>query len=101
MPEIVNSGNLCPICLFVAECQFKEKSGGFVTQCDNFRLDIPAFEKTKPICVDKINSADGNLPENGSANGRSMGLCHFCTKSDTCQLPKPEGGIWHCGDFSQ
>ena len=26
-------------------------------------------------------------------------LCKNCKKNETCQLPKPEGGIWHCEDY--
>ena len=55
-------------------------------------------------------SANSNDPSPiTSSTGRSKveekdlsitkGLCKNCKKNETCQLPKPEGGIWHCEDY--
>ncbi|NIM97876.1 MAG: hypothetical protein GTO24_07285 [candidate division Zixibacteria bacterium] len=27
------------------------------------------------------------------------GLCKNCKKQKTCELPKPEGGVWRCQDY--
>ena len=32
-------------------------------------------------------------------SGMHKGLCKNCKKNETCQLPKPEGGIWRCEDY--
>ena len=29
------------------------------------------------------------------------GLCVSCEKLVTCELPRPEGGVWHCRDYVQ
>jgi hypothetical protein len=32
------------------------------------------------------------------ATGR-LGLCVNCDHAETCCLPKPEGGVWHCEEY--
>lgn len=32
-------------------------------------------------------------------SGKHKGLCKNCKKRDTCELPKPEGGVWRCEDY--
>lgn len=27
-------------------------------------------------------------------------LCANCRNRDTCTYPKPEGGVWHCKDYT-
>lgn len=33
-----------------------------------------------------------------SVSGRS-GLCVNCDLVETCTLPRPEGGVWHCEEY--
>jgi len=32
-------------------------------------------------------------------SSRYKGLCKNCKKRDSCELPKPEGGVWRCEDY--
>lgn len=32
-------------------------------------------------------------------SGKYKGLCKNCKKQKTCNLPKPEGGVWRCEDY--
>ena len=36
--------------------------------------------------------------ETRSTRGR-IGLCVNCDNVETCDSPKPEGGIWHCEEY--
>jgi len=56
-----------------------------------------------------IRSADNNTsPMKGPVtrssaeeedSARYKGLCRNCKKQKTCELPKPEGGVWRCEDY--
>lgn len=32
---------------------------------------------------------------------RVRGLCANCARDETCEFPRPEGGVWHCADYEQ
>jgi (2Fe-2S) ferredoxin/predicted RNA-binding Zn-ribbon protein involved in translation (DUF1610 family) len=32
--------------------------------------------------------------------GKYRGLCLNCAKREFCTFPKPEGGVWHCDEYS-
>ena len=53
-------------------------------------------------------SGEGSLPVKGSKrrpgaeeekSTEEKGLCRSCKKQKTCQLAKPEGGVWRCEDY--
>jgi hypothetical protein len=29
-----------------------------------------------------------------------LGLCCNCENNETCQIPKTEGGVWHCEEYA-
>jgi hypothetical protein len=31
--------------------------------------------------------------------GEFEGLCVNCANRETCLVPKPEGGVWHCEEY--
>ncbi|MBN1222891.1 MAG: Glu/Leu/Phe/Val dehydrogenase [Candidatus Aminicenantes bacterium] len=35
----------------------------------------------------------------GLEEERIKGLCKYCKLSDTCLLPRPKGGVWHCDQY--
>lgn len=35
------------------------------------------------------------------AADRVRGLCANCAQDEICNLPRPEGGVWHCSDYEQ
>jgi len=37
--------------------------------------------------------------EQGVAEADRKGLCMNCANSETCLLPRSEGGIWHCEKY--
>ena len=40
-------------------------------------------------------------PNKETAEGREtqLGLCVNCAQHETCQFPKPAGGVWFCGEY--
>jgi hypothetical protein len=51
---------------------------------------------------DTASSAEGSgagSDEEEQDSSKHKGLCKNCKKRDSCQLPKPEGGVWRCEDY--
>jgi hypothetical protein len=53
-------------------------------------------------------SGEGSSPVKGSKrrpgteeekSAEQTGLCRNCKKQKTCELPRPEGGVWRCEDY--
>jgi len=38
-------------------------------------------------------------PSEKKAVERFKGLCMNCDNRFECQLPRPEGGVWHCEEY--
>jgi hypothetical protein len=55
---------------------------------------------------DRMNHPEDPIPAAGDLRGDPpngdealKGLCAHCDKRETCTLPKPEGGVWHCDEY--
>jgi len=47
------------------------------------------------------NKPTTDKPEKNRDDGEIVDLCATCVKRDTCTLPKPEGGVWHCEEYNE
>jgi hypothetical protein len=43
-----------------------------------------------------LQSRSGAVPGATEETPAGLGLCVTCEAAETCALPRPEGGIWHC-----
>ncbi len=53
------------------------------------------WQPGKPGLEDRITGEEA-LPE---VAAKYAGLCRHCVLVETCDLPKPEEGVWHCKDY--
>jgi hypothetical protein len=95
MQDKPENQGLCSTCIHAETCvRFKHMQEP-VWYCEEFDDNIPsqpAENQTKTKDFD-ISQATENAP-------LYMGLCANCRNRDTCTFPKPEGGIWHCEEYS-
>ena len=93
MPSSSEFVGLCATCNNAADCVYRKRRGTDAIECEMF---------------------DGYARPNGG-NGKGMatiattpemakstefkGLCVNCEDRDTCKLPRPEGGVWHCEEY--
>jgi len=49
--------------------------------------------------ISPMTSSQDRSPDEVKDKGESKGLCRNCKKHETCILPKPEGGVWHCKEY--
>ena len=47
---------------------------------------------------------DGKVKDTGEVPARDegsvRGLCATCARRSRCEFPRPEGGVWHCEEYS-
>ena len=57
------------------------------------------FDARVPVSPAASNRTAGNTPEISEPSGNHKGLCLTCEDREICSLPRPEGGVWHCGEY--
>jgi hypothetical protein len=88
---------LCATCLHADACAYRQRQAGPVVFCEEFEIEQPpeplttAFQTATAADFDDLGTT---LP-----GGRVRGLCVNCVHRQTCRLPKPESGVWHCEEY--
>jgi hypothetical protein len=81
---------LCPRCVYAADCAAQKRSGGEVRCCDRFRpLGAPADNAAEPSVARSISLT----------KPQGAGLCRTCGRNGTCGRRSAEGGVWRCADY--
>lgn len=85
----IASIGICENCAQAAHCLFRENAAQPVWFCEQFEnvISEPALPKN-PV-----------VHSTGKSPIRLLGLCVNCEKRESCRLPKPESGIWHCEEY--
>jgi hypothetical protein len=83
------ASGLCLNCRVAATCMYVRQRGGAVWHCDEYQEG-----GAEPVAslVEEVR------PE-PKVEARAMGLCANCDVRDTCTLPRPQGGVWHCEEY--
>ncbi len=95
MPENMKYFGLCISCRNASSCTFPRDPDKPAFYCEEFEIEttvsiIPP-EKERPLArgpaaIDKDSA-------------RFVGLCSDCEGCQTCNFPKPEGGVWRCEEY--
>jgi hypothetical protein len=88
---------LCSTCRNDPTCTYPRDPKRPVTQCEEFDGELSAPR----------NPTERSDPPFGSFELRSRweekhkyaGLCIICDNREICTFPRPEGGVWHCGEY--
>jgi hypothetical protein len=86
---------LCSTCNNRPTCVYRAKRGFDALYCemyDDFMLSDNGDHKQREL---PVSTADV-----GPAQVEFTGLCANCDNRHTCTITKPEGGIWHCEEYS-
>jgi hypothetical protein len=91
--------SLCCTCVHAPTCTYRQRSEGPVFFCEEF--EVETREPAAPATVDDRQSAQAVAVQHAQEPASNyLGLCSNCEHRDTCRLPKPEGGVWHCEEYS-
>ena len=81
---------LCMTCNNAPHCYYRKRRGGDALFCEMF--DDSGSYRHHYTSYDDTNDESSNSAPAASARG----LCTNCLYRQTCHLPKPESGVWHC-----
>ena len=87
----VRRPGLCANCCFAATCPAARRTGPPIEWCSMYEAgpDPPPKAKQAP-----------NATRQPGPHGNPLGgLCVDCRRRHTCTFPKPEGGVWSCGQY--
>ncbi|MEQ8364879.1 MAG: hypothetical protein RIF39_06820 [Cyclobacteriaceae bacterium] len=80
---------LCETCIHKTSCVYRIQSNKIILQCELFEIgkanNLYAHRNDWEYKELKVNSRKG--------------LCSNCLNEPHCQLPKANGGVWHCEEY--
>ncbi len=84
---------LCATCNNAADCVYRKRRGTDAIYCETFDdYARPNGGNGKRVAT-IVTTLEIAKPS------EFKGLCVNCEDRDTCKLPRPEGGIWHCEEY--
>lgn len=93
------SAGLCSTCNSSSTCWHRTRRGFDAQHCELFDN---AGEATGPVAIrgDEIMTTKGRSGEPQPQEVRTLkGLCLNCEIRETCMLPRPVEGVWHCEEY--
>ena len=89
------AASLCTNCKHQSDCGYLLKASSPIIECELHECGL----SSKPrLVVVKKQVPEG--PAEHPAADEPLGLCMNCANFGICTLPKHEGGVWHCEEYS-
>lgn len=91
---------LCVTCNNRKTCMYRKRRGTDAIYCEMFDSGNPNGSASggahDTFLVQSATRQDAHVYEKTTMKG----LCASCIHRDVCDLPKPEGGVWHCREYA-
>ena len=84
---------LCATCNNAADCVYRKRRGADAIYCETF----DGYARPNGGNGKRVATIVTTLEIAKSSEFK--GLCVNCEDRDTCKLPRPKGGIWHCEEY--
>jgi hypothetical protein len=81
---------ICQTCNNALTCGYRINDRRTITFCEEFDNVSESIEHRQ--------AGGARAPERNI--DIAMGLCCNCNNIDSCRLPKPPGGVWHCEEYA-
>ena len=90
----IETQSLCVNCRHKESCMFLKDAKRPILFCETYEvcpvqnsgvIDMPTERRDRE--------------KRGLESEKYKGLCSDCLHRETCMIPKPEGGIWHCEEY--
>ncbi len=93
--ERLMAASLCANCKHQSECMYLLKASSPVIECELHECGLSSKRRSAEL----KNQVPSDTAEQLAADG-PLGLCINCANLRVCRLPKHEGGVWHCEEYS-
>ncbi len=94
----IDHTGLCVCCINAENCTFRKDEDQPVLQCAEFE-----GYACRQVNDSLISKPGGSSVLNGHytyGDTKYLGLCSNCIHRDTCQFPRPQGGVWRCEEYA-
>lgn len=91
-------GGLCLDCMAEETCTFPRDPSRPVWSCEEFNGAGPNPARRGALTEEAPALSMG--VEGMISGTEPRGLCKECVNRQTCQYPKPPGGVWHCEELA-
>ena len=88
--------DLCSTCVDEENCHLRQMPTEPVHQCNEYD-DGTQIAASGTGLLTAVPSPS-RTPERAAASP-ALGLCINCDFRETCVLPRPVGGVWHCEEY--
>jgi len=85
--------DLCSTCLHAEACGSRSSPERPILFCELFEVFVPT-QMAAPA------AAPPERPAGGQGAVEPKGLCVNCANRENCTMARPEGGVWHCEEYS-
>ena len=85
---------LCVTCNNAKDCVHRTRRGSDAIYCEMF----DGYGFSNGDTAERIVPVVRTLPDH-TVPDENKGLCVNCAHRDTCKLPRPKGGVWHCEEY--
>ena len=99
-PEAGRYRGLCSICKHAKTCVFPRDTNRPVLHCDEHELPDPVPKTPRESMISSCADTSVKTPGRAEGGEAPMGLCKLCENREHCTFPKPEGGVWHCEEYT-
>ena len=91
-PEVIG---LCATCNNRPTCLLRAKRGKDALFCELFDDYVGPSDSDSAVAT----AGPHGEPSANSPDAKYKGLCVNCEHRETCTLPKPKSGVWHCEEY--
>jgi hypothetical protein len=99
-PGTTKYRGVCSLCENGPTCVFPRDPNRPLLHCDELELFVPDSKTAQTRMSSSYAAPADCAGEETEGFGSYMGLCKLCDKRETCVFPKPEGGVWHCEEYT-
>ena len=94
------SEGLCATCIHASTCVYNRNSIEPRFFCEEFEAN--PTPSVNPVLGTTVKPLVEQSKDTSSRKKQAKyeGLCVNCAHRESCTFPKPEGGVWHCEEYS-
>jgi hypothetical protein len=88
--------DLCATCVHLDNCHLRQMPTKPVHSCNEYDDGTPAITPDPSVLISVPQAPVQSQAPNQATH---LGLCVNCDHRETCTLPHPAGGVWHCEEY--
>lgn len=96
---MVMPAGLCSTCNNASTCIYRARRGFDALYCDMFDDYTAPSARVSGHLGAKPIAASAKVGARKPVSNSYKGLCVNCENRESCTLPRPDEGVWHCEEY--